>query len=71
MGIMAVEGIVDRGRIRLKGDIRLPERTRVYLIAPDLQIEQVVHISSPRLAHPEKAADFKMEVLEEPDDAGV
>lgn len=71
MGIMALEGVVDRGRIRLKGDVRLPERTKVYVIAPDIQIEQVVHIFSPRLAHPEQAADFQMEVIEEPDNAGV
>jgi hypothetical protein len=32
----------------------------------DIQIEQIAHIFSPRLAHPEQAADFKMEIVEKP-----
>jgi len=71
MSVVTFEGIVDDGQIRLKTNIRLPEKTKVYVVVPDIQVEQVAHIFSPRLAHPEQAADFKMEVVEEPSDAGL
>ena len=71
MSVVTFEGIVDDGQIRLKTNIRLPEKTKVYVVVPDIQIEQVAHIFSPRLAHPEQAADFKMEIVEEPSDAGL
>jgi predicted transcriptional regulator len=32
----------------------------------DIQIEQIAYIFSPRLAHPEQAADFEMEIVEKP-----
>jgi hypothetical protein len=71
MSVATFEGIVDDGQIRLKTNIRLPEKTKVYVVVPDIQIEQVAHIFSPRLARPEQAADFKMEIFEEPSDAGL
>ena len=71
MSVVTFEGIVDRGQIRLKTNIRLPEKTKVYVVVPDIQIEQVARIFSPRLAHPEQAVDFKMEIVEEPSDAGL
>ena len=71
MGVVTFEGIVDNGQIRLKTNIRLPEKTKVYVVVPDIQIEQAAHIFSPRLVHPEQAADFKMEIVEEPSDAGL
>ena len=63
MSVVTIEGIVKDGQIRLKSDIRLPENTKVYVVVPDMQVEQVVRILSPRLAHPEQAADFKMEIV--------
>ena len=71
MSVVTLEGVVDKGQIRLKSNVLLPERTRVYVIIPDVQIEQVAYIFSPRLAHPEQAADFKMEVVEESCDASL
>ena len=68
MSVVTFEGIVDDGQIRLKTNIRLPEKTKVYVVVPDIQIEQVARIFSPRLAHPEQAVDFKMEIVEEPSD---
>ena len=65
MRVVTIEGIVEDGQIRLKSDIRLPENTKVYVVVPDMQVEQVVRILSPRLAHPEQAADFKMEIVTE------
>ncbi len=66
MGIITYEGIVEHGQIRLKDNIRLPERTKVYVIVPDVQAEPVARIVSPRLAHPEQASNFKMEIVQGP-----
>ncbi|HLF25250.1 MAG TPA: hypothetical protein VJG32_02845 [Anaerolineae bacterium] len=71
MNVVTFEGIVEQNRIRLTGNVRLPENTKVYVVVPDLQVAQVAHIFSPRLAHPDQAADFTMEVVEESPDAGV
>jgi hypothetical protein len=71
MQVTAFEGIVEDGQIRLKTDIHLPEKTKVYVIVPDFEAKRVVHVFSPRLAHPEQAADFEKEVIEEPPDASV
>ena len=71
MSIVTIEGIVDHGQIRLKTNIRLPDKTRVYVIVPELEVERVAHIYSPRLAHREQAADFEMEIVEGPANAGL
>ncbi len=71
MGIMTLEGVVDNGQIRLTGNIRLPDNTKVYIVVPDFQIEQVARIFSPRLAHPEQAKDFKMKVVGAPANANL
>ena len=71
MSVVTLEGVVEHNQIRLTGNVRLPDNTKVYVIVPGVQVERVAHMFSPRLAHPEQAADFKMEVIEEPSDAGV
>ena len=71
MSVTTFEGVVENGLIRLKSDISLPEKTKVYVVVPDVQIEQVAHIFSPRLSHPEQVADFKLEVIEESFDADL
>jgi len=71
MGIVTYEGIVDHGQIRLKTNVRLPEKTKVYIIVPDMQVEQITYIVSPRLAHPEQAVDFKLEVVEDSPNASL
>ena len=68
MSIVTLEGVVERNRIRLTTKVRLPENTKVYVIVPDVQVEQVARVYSPRLAHPAQAADFKMEIVGEPAD---
>ncbi len=68
MSIITVEGVIDNGQVRLRDNVRLPDNARVYVIVPDIQVEEVAHLYSPRLAYPEQAADFKMEVVEEPSD---
>jgi hypothetical protein len=63
MSVITLEGVVEHGQIRLTSDVQLPDNTRVYVVVPGMQIEHVVHITSPRLAHPQQAADFAMEII--------
>ena len=65
MRVTTFEGIVENGQIRLPATVRLPERAKVYVVIPDVEIQTVAYIGSPRLVHPEQAADFKKEVVEE------
>jgi hypothetical protein len=69
MGVVALEGIIERGQVRITPDVRLPDKTKVYVIIPGIQIERVAHVFTPRLAHPEQAADFELEIVEEPSHA--
>ncbi len=71
MGIVTYEGIVEHGQIRLKTNAHLPERAKVYVIVPDVQVEPIAHVFSPHLAHPEQISDFKMEIVQEPPDADL
>ena len=71
MSIITLEGVIDNGQVRLRDNVRLPDNTRVYVVVPDIQVEEVAHIYSPRLANPEQAADFILEVTEESSDASL
>ncbi len=71
MGIVTLEGIVDHGIIRLIPEVKLPDRTKVYVIVPGIHVERVARVFSPHLAHPEQADDFRMEIIAEIPDAGV
>lgn len=71
MAIATFEAVVENGQIRLPVDVRLPEKAKVDVIAPDVEPTTAASVASPRLAHPEQAADFQMEVIEEKQDAGV
>jgi molybdopterin biosynthesis enzyme len=64
MTLTTYEGIVEKGKIRLKTGVRLPENAKVYVIVPDLQSEKkkVVRIRTPRLANRKKTGEFKMKV---------
>jgi hypothetical protein len=64
MSIVTFEGIVEKGQIRLTSDLRLPDKTKVYVVIPNMHVENVAHIFSPRLADPSQSGDFKMKVLE-------
>jgi len=76
MKVETYEAIVENGQIKLAGVVRLPEHTKVYVIVPgdtepgDIQRGRF-HVSSPRLARPEQAADFVKEITEEAANAGV
>jgi hypothetical protein len=71
MGVTTIEGVVENGQIRLPAAIRVPERTKVYVIIPDVEVQTVAYIGSPRLVHPEQAVDFVKEVIEEPSDGDL
>ena len=67
MTVTTYEGVVEKGKIRLEAGVKLPENAKVYVIVPDLKMDKkkVVQILTPRLAHREQAADFRMTVTEE------
>jgi hypothetical protein len=71
MKVMTYEGRIENGQVRLSEPVRLPEKAKVYVVVPEAGEVTRVRIASPRLVHPEQAADFVMEVTEEPRDAGV
>jgi hypothetical protein len=71
MSVVTLEGVVNQGQIRLKGDVRLPENTKVYVIITDMSVEGSAQIYSPRLAAHNGAKDFELELIEEPHDIGV
>jgi hypothetical protein len=71
MKITTLEGVVENGRICLPNTVKLPEKAKVYVIVPDVEVPSVAYIGSPRLVHPEQANDFEMEVTEENDSARV
>lgn len=59
------EATVENGTIKLPEDIHIPEKTKVYVVVPRGNESPVYHVGSPRLVHPENAADFVKEVTEE------
>jgi hypothetical protein len=63
MRVTTLEGIIENGQIRVSANIRLPEGARVYIVIPDVEMQQIVYIGSPRLVHPEQVEDFKKEVI--------
>jgi hypothetical protein len=71
MGVATFKGVVENGRIRLEPDVHLPDHTRVYVLIPDDEVEQLASLAGPRLAHREDAGDFRLEIDEEAPDAGV
>ena len=46
--------------------VRLPE---VHVLLPGLEETRTIHIRSPRLKHPEQAAEFASKIIEEVPDA--
>ena len=73
MAVTTYEGVVEKGKIRLKKGIKLPEKAKVYVIVPDLKTDnkKVIQILSPRLVRREDSARFKMTVTEEKPNARI
>jgi len=65
MTVTTYEGIVEKGKILLQTGVRLPERTKVLVFVPDSGARKSARVSTPRLVHPEQAADFKLEISED------
>jgi hypothetical protein len=82
MSFATYQGKVENNRIHLPEGVVLPEQTTVYVVVPEATPEPPVvvleppkagqpppRIRSPRLTHPEQAADFVKQVYPEDDDA--
>jgi hypothetical protein len=65
MNVATYTGTVENGQIRLPADVRLPEKTTVYVVVPGVSAPPNLYVRSPRLVHPEQAADFVKTVLAE------
>ena len=63
MNVATFEGIVENGQIKLPENVRVPERTKVYVVIPGAGQPSATRLMSPRLAHPEQAQDFKITVI--------
>lgn len=61
------EGIVENGHVTLPPDADIPDKTRVYVLVPDAAVYRKYKVMSPRLAHPEQAKDFELQVIDETD----
>ena len=70
MAQLTLEGFVEHGQIRLKEEVHLPEKTKVYVIVPE-NGGRPAHFPSPRLVHPEQASHFDLEMVEDDPNAGV
>ena len=64
MKVETYEGVVENGQIRLPPNVCLPENAKVYIVVPSIETRHGGFVCSPRLAHPEQAADFKKEIIE-------
>lgn len=68
MAARIYEGIVEKGKIRLKAGVKLPENAMVYVIVPDLKAgdrKLAVQVLSPGLVSRADSARFKMKVTRE------
>ncbi len=63
MNVATFEGIVENGLIRLPENVRVPERTKVYVVIPGVGEPSATRLMSPRLVHPEQAKDFEITVI--------
>ena len=64
MGVIAVEGVVENGQIRLMPDIQLPEKTRVFVIVPDTETVPTDQAALPKSIYPEQVRDMGMTIKE-------
>ena len=71
MSVTTYEAIVENGQIKLLQLLQLPEKTKVYVVVPEVEIPSPIKIGSPRLRHPEQLIHFVKEVIEEPEDASL
>jgi hypothetical protein len=65
------EGIVENGHVTLPPNADIPDKTRVYVLVPDVESHRTPRIASPRLVHPEQAKDFELQIFEDTTDASL
>jgi hypothetical protein len=63
------EVIVENGQFAPPEAVQVPEQEIIHILLPELEENRTYRMMSPRLAHPEQAAEFVMKVTEEPPDA--
>jgi hypothetical protein len=68
MNVATFEGIIENGQVVLPPHVSLPEKAKVYVVVPDVEVKPVFHIRSPRLAHREQVADFEKTVVVRPEE---
>jgi hypothetical protein len=68
MKVITYEGIVENGCVHLPADVLLPEKAKVYVVVPGIELPRTARVWSPRLADPSQASLFEMEVTEEKTD---
>ena len=44
MNVVTIEGVVEHGQIRLNSDIQLPDNTKVYVVVPGMQVQQIAYV---------------------------
>ncbi len=59
MAITTYEGVVEKGKVRLKGGAHLPENAKVYVIVIDLPIEKNTRVVTTRLVKSRESTDSK------------
>jgi len=63
VNVATFEGIVENGQVKLPENVRVPERTKVYVVVPGVDQPHSFRLMSPRLAHTEQAKDFEKLVI--------
>lgn len=71
MPVLTLEGVIEHGQLRLLTPVPFPDNTRVSVVISDLQPPLRARLASPRLAHPEQAAEFQMEVSQDSNDVNI
>ena len=69
--VRTYEGVIQNGQIRLDAEVRLPERTQVFVVVPDAVDKRPPQIHSPKLVDRGQLKEFAKEVIEVEDDAGI
>jgi hypothetical protein len=65
MAVTTYEGVVEKGKIRLQANVKLPENLKVYVVVPEQVEKKTARVHTPRLVHRKQASDFKMKVSRE------
>jgi hypothetical protein len=62
MSVTTFEGVIENGRVRLPEGVVLPEQQTVFVVVPDPVQPTTRQLPGVRLADPEDAAKFAMNV---------